>query len=113
MVSVYGPYGTCYEGGLFNLKVTFSNDYPMAGPKVTFETSTYHPCVDENGKISMDLLDNWTLNVNMKKVLLGLVALFNNPLKEKPLRPELAELYKMNKGEYKKRASYWTSKHAC
>ena len=42
------PVDTIWEGGVFKLKLVFTEDYPVKPPKVTFMTKIYHP----NSKLS-------------------------------------------------------------
>ena len=44
--SISGPPDTPYEGGLFNLKVTFPQNYPYSPPTIKFTTYIYHPNID-------------------------------------------------------------------
>ncbi|KAI8085859.1 ubiquitin-conjugating enzyme E2D 1, isoform CRA_a [Gilbertella persicaria] len=56
-----GPQGTPYQGGHFKLDITFSADYPFKPPKIKFTTKIYHPNIDDDGSICVDLLkpDIW------------------------------------------------------
>lgn len=40
---IIGPPDTLYEGGFFNAKLEFPNDFPNAPPVMTFKTSIWHP----------------------------------------------------------------------
>ena len=48
--------GTPYEGGVFFLNIHFPNDYPFKPPKLTFSTRIYHPNINSNGSICLDIL---------------------------------------------------------
>jgi len=39
---IEGPEGTVYEGGTFDLDVTFPADYPIKPPTIMFATKVYH-----------------------------------------------------------------------
>ena len=54
---INGPPGSPYEGGVFTLKITITDDYPNKPPLIEFVTPIFHPNV-QNGKICLDLLDN-------------------------------------------------------
>ncbi|KAL6076893.1 E2 ubiquitin-conjugating enzyme, variant 2 [Balamuthia mandrillaris] len=41
--TLFGPYETAWEGGIFNLTLKFSPDYPQKPPKVRFTSPIYHP----------------------------------------------------------------------
>ncbi len=53
---ILGPDETEWEGGVFNLKIEFGEDYPTKPPKVTFLTKMYHPNIYQNGEICLDIL---------------------------------------------------------
>jgi hypothetical protein len=40
---MFGPSDTAWEGGVFNMTLTFSDDYPATPPTVRFTTPIYHP----------------------------------------------------------------------
>jgi ubiquitin-conjugating enzyme E2 G1 len=40
---IIGPPETLYEGGFFNAKLEFPNDFPNAPPVMTFTTPLWHP----------------------------------------------------------------------
>ncbi len=55
-VTLYGPKDTPYEGGVFNIDIEIPQSYPYVPPKVNFKTKIYHPNIDENGEICLDIL---------------------------------------------------------
>ena len=112
IVSIFGPNGTCYEGGLFNLRITFYGDYPILPPIVAFDTKIYHPCVSLDGSVSLGLIINWTPGVGVSQILLTVQAMLYDPLMEDPLRPKLLEQYKSDREAYMSVAHKWTLKYA-
>ena len=58
---VQGAVGTVYEGLTFRLTLKFTSEYPFKPPAVRFETGCFHPNVDANGHICLDILkDKWS-----------------------------------------------------
>lgn len=53
---IMGPEGSPYAGGVFYLNVHFPTDYPFKPPKVAFTTRIYHPNINSNGSICLDIL---------------------------------------------------------
>ena len=51
-----GPSDSPYQGGIFKLNIVFPLDYPFNPPKISFITKIYHPNVNSNGIICLDIL---------------------------------------------------------
>ena len=51
---IAGPEGTVWEGGLFDITLDFSNDYPAKAPSIRFVTKMFHPNIYNDGKICLD-----------------------------------------------------------
>jgi ubiquitin-conjugating enzyme E2 D/E len=111
--TIIGPEGTPYQGGLFNLNIFFPNDYPFKPPKVTFITKIYHPNINSNGNICLDILkDQWSPALTASKVLLSISSLLSEPNPDDPLVPDVANIYKTDRESFNKIAKDYTSKYA-
>jgi ubiquitin-conjugating enzyme E2 D len=63
-----------YQGGVFFLTIHFPTDYPFKPPKVAFTTRIYHPNINSNGSICLDILrSQWSpaLTISKGKCLIG------------------------------------------
>jgi ubiquitin-conjugating enzyme E2 D/E len=113
VASIMGPEDSPYQGGVFFLNVTFPSDYPFKPPKISFTTRIYHPNVNSNGSICLDILkDQWSPALTISKVLLSISSLLTDPNPDDPLVPEIAHAYKSDRNRYNATAAEWTSRYA-
>ncbi|KAI8338354.1 putative ubiquitin conjugating enzyme [Chlamydoabsidia padenii] len=111
--SIMGPDESPYQGGVFFLHIQFPTDYPFKPPKINFKTKIYHPNINSNGSICLDILkDQWSPALTISKVLLSVCSLLTDPNPDDPLVPELAHLYKTDRTRYEATAKDWTRKYA-
>uniref|UniRef100_A0A8C8C6C0 E2 ubiquitin-conjugating enzyme n=1 Tax=Oncorhynchus tshawytscha TaxID=74940 RepID=A0A8C8C6C0_ONCTS len=84
-----------YQGGVFFLTIHFPTDYPFKPPKLAFTTRIYHPNINSNGSICLDILrSQWSPALTISKV------------------PEIARIYKTDTEKYNRLAREWTEKYA-
>ena len=111
--TIIGPSECPYAGGVFHLSITFPVDYPFKPPKVTFITKIYHPNINSNGGICLDILkDQWSPALTISKVLLSISSLLTDPNPDDPLVPDIANLFKSDRKRYNENAKEWTRKFA-
>jgi len=111
--TIMGPQESPYQGGVFFLTIQFPPDYPFKPPKVTFVTRIYHPNINSNGSICLDILrSQWSPALTISKVLLSICSLLTDPNPEDPLVPEIARIYKSDRTKYNDLAKEWTKKYA-
>ena len=97
-----GVAGTVYEGLTFKLSIEFPSTYPLKAPLVKFDTPCFHPNVDQQGFICLDILkENWSAIYNVQTVLLSIQSLLGEPNNDSPLNPLAAALWS-NPMEFKK-----------
>lgn len=64
---ITGPRDSPYDGGVWFLRVKFEYSYPLKPPEISFTTRIYHPNVDQNGKISLDVLGHlWNPSLKIR-----------------------------------------------
>ncbi|CAL1699306.1 unnamed protein product [Somion occarium] len=134
--TIMGPGDSPYAGGVFFLSITFPTDYPFKPPKVSFTTKIYHPNINANGSICLDILrDQWSPALTISKgtsakllfltyvpdysrdlpiriVLLSICSMLTDPNPDDPLVPDIAHLYKTDRTRYEATAREWTRKYA-
>ena len=111
--TIIGPSESPYQGGLFFVAIHFPPDYPFKPPKVNFKTKVYHPNVNSQGSICLDILkEQWSPALTISKVLLSICSLLTDPNPDDPLVPEIAHVYKTDKNRYNELAKEWTRKYA-
>jgi len=108
-----GPEDSPFQGGVFFLDIHFPADYPFKPPKVQFTTKVYHPNINKNGSICLDILkDQWSPALTVSRVLLSISSLLTDPNPDDPLVPEIAHQFKTNKSAYESTAREWTTRYA-
>ncbi|VDM37908.1 unnamed protein product [Toxocara canis] len=111
--TIMGPPESPYQGGVFFLTIHFPTDYPFKPPKVAFTTRIYHPNINSNGSICLDILrSQWSPALTISKVLLSICSLLCDPNPDDPLVPEIARIYKTDRDRYNQLAREWTQKYA-
>ncbi|KAB5581886.1 hypothetical protein PHYPO_G00180730 [Pangasianodon hypophthalmus] len=99
--TIMGPNESPYQGGVFFLTIHFPTDYPFKPPKVAFTTRIYHPNINSNGSICLDILrSQWSPALTISKVLLSICSLLCDPNPDDPLVPEIARIYKTDTEKY-------------
>uniref|UniRef100_A0A0E0FV12 UBC core domain-containing protein n=1 Tax=Oryza nivara TaxID=4536 RepID=A0A0E0FV12_ORYNI len=111
--TIMGPPDSPYAGGVFLVNIHFPPDYPFKPPKVSFKTKVFHPNINSNGSICLDILkEQWSPALTISKVLLSICSLLTDPNPDDPLVPEIAHMYKTDRPKYETTARSWTQKYA-
>lgn len=75
-----------YKGGIFKFTFDISNSYPHEPPKVHCIQKIYHPNIDLEGNICLNILrEDWKPVLSLQAVLVGLQYLFLEPNADDPL----------------------------
>ena len=72
-------------------------DYPIKPPTITCSTDIWHPNIDENGAVCLNILKevtvggDWRPNLDVNACILGLIFLFIEPNPNDPLNQKAAQ----------------------
>ncbi|KAF2362183.1 Ubiquitin-conjugating enzyme E2 [Trinorchestia longiramus] len=87
-----------YRGGRFVFSFKVGPSYPHEPPKVKCETMVYHPNIDMEGNVCLNILrEDWKPVLTINSIVYGLQYLFLEPNPEDPLNKEAAEVLRMNR----------------
>ncbi|XP_025887181.1 NEDD8-conjugating enzyme Ubc12-like isoform X2 [Solanum lycopersicum] len=81
-----------YHDGEFPFKFEIPILYPHDAPKVKCKIKVYHPNIDYDGNVCLNILrEDWKPILNINAVIYGLIHLFTEPNYEDPLNHEAAD----------------------
>lgn len=87
-----------YKGGRFVFTFKVGPNYPHEPPKVKCETRIYHPNIDIEGNVCLNILrEDWKPVLTINAIVYGVQYLFLEPNPEDPLNKEAAEVLQTNK----------------
>jgi len=97
------PADGMYKGAEFKFTVNIPNTYPYDPPKAQCETMIYHPNIDWEGHVCLNILRaDWMPVLNLGAVVFGLMTLFLQPNPDDPLNKEVAQLMIDNRTQFEK-----------
>lgn len=82
-----------YEGGRFEFSFFVGPAYPHEPPRVRCDTAVYHPNIDLEGNVCLNILRHeWSPVLTVGSLVCGLLHLFLEPNPEDPLNREAAAM---------------------
>ncbi|KAK4190659.1 ubiquitin-conjugating enzyme/RWD-like protein [Podospora australis] len=92
-----------YKGGRFSFTFNITPSFPHEPPKVQCREKIYHPNIDLEGKVCLNILrEDWKPVLNLNAVIVGLQFLFLEPNASDPLNKEAAEDLRNNREGFKR-----------
>lgn len=92
-----------WRGATYHFTFTIPPHYPHSPPKVECNTKIYHPNIDLQGKVCLNILrEDWRPVLDINSVIYGLIYLFYEPNPDDPLNHEAAELFRKDIGQFER-----------
>ena len=77
--------------------------YPHEPPKVTCRVKIYHPNINLQGNVCLNILrEDWKPVLDINAVIYGLIYLFYEPNPDDPLNHEAAELFRKDPRQFER-----------
>lgn len=94
-----------YKGGSFAFTFVISPNYPHDPPKVKCTQKIYHPNIDLEGNVCLNILrEDWKPVLSLNAVVVGMQFLFLEPNASDPLNKEAAEDLRTNREGFRRNA---------
>ena len=92
---VIKPDSGYWKGATYKFVFVVPPHYPHSPPKVDCTTKIYHPNIDLQGKVCLNILrEDWRPVMDINSVIYGLIYLFYEPNADDPLNHEAADLFR-------------------
>lgn len=110
-IIIIGPKDSPYEGGIFNCKIEFPNNFPLKPPVFTFLDDIYHPNIYTNGKVCISILhqpgndvygyessaERWRPVHTINSILISIICLLGDPNCDSPANINAAISWRKDK----------------
>lgn len=84
-------------GGKYEFSIAVPDTYPFNPPKVMCLTKIYHPNIDTQGNVCLNILkEDWKPTLNVSTVIAGIYFLFTDPNPNDPLNHDAATVMRDN-----------------
>ncbi|KAK9467459.1 ubiquitin-conjugating enzyme/RWD-like protein [Lipomyces arxii] len=92
-----------YLGGTFNFSFAINNNFPHEPPKVKCLQKIYHPNIDLDGNVCLNILrEDWKPVLNLNAVMIGVQFLFIEPNAGDPLNKDAANDLQQNRESFRR-----------
>lgn len=88
-------------GATYQFSFVVPPNYPHSPPKVLCQTKIYHPNINLEGNVCLNILrDDWKPVLDINSVIEGLLYLFYDPNPNDPLNQDAAELLRRDQRQF-------------
>tara|TARA_B100000902_G_C27086689_1_gene801697 strand:- start:252 stop:746 length:495 start_codon:yes stop_codon:yes gene_type:complete len=115
--TLIGPRDSLFDGGIFNVEMSFPDNFPLYPPKFKFITKIFHPNIYEDGTVCISILhppgddkygyedasDRWRPVHTIESIVISIISLLNSPNIESPANIDAGKLFRDDIKEYKKK----------
>lgn len=81
-----------WQGATYRFRFKIPAKYPFDGPKVQCLDKIYHPNIDLEGKVCVNVLRPWKPTYSIQIIIFGLLFLFSHPNPNDPLNKAAAQV---------------------
>jgi len=97
------PHDGIYRKGAFVFDIKVPSSYPHEPPKVLCTTTVFHPNIDMEGHVCLNILrEDWKPVLTIQSVIMGLQFLMLEPNADDPLNKEAAELLASDRARFER-----------
>ena len=92
-----------YKSGTFSFSFAIPTSFPHEPPKVKCQQKIYHPNIDLEGNVCLNILrEDWKPVLNLNAVIVGLQFLFLEPNASDPLNKEAANDLQQDRDRFRR-----------
>ncbi|KAL7537941.1 hypothetical protein ACHAXR_008168 [Thalassiosira sp. AJA248-18] len=92
-----------WKNATYKFKFDIPDHYPHTPPKVHCDTKIFHPNINLEGKVCLNILrEDWKPVLDINAVIYGLIFLFYEPNPDDPLNHEAAELFRKDTKQFER-----------
>lgn len=92
-----------WKGATYIFQFNIPCHYPHSPPKVLCSTKIYHPNINLEGNVCLNILrEDWKPVLDINGVIYGLIYLFYEPNPEDPLNHEAADLFRRDVNQFQR-----------
>mmetsp|Transcript_9120 Transcript_9120/g.9181 ORF Transcript_9120/g.9181 Transcript_9120/m.9181 type:complete len:243 (+) Transcript_9120:113-841(+) len=85
----------------YHFSFTITENYPHDPPKVKCNTKIFHPNINLDGAVCLNILrEDWKPVLDINAVILGLFNLFYEPNPDSPLNADAADLFRNDRSQF-------------